>query len=242
MKVPAGTPVSELAVSFPGVRPGTSRSAESQRYGRLPNPPTRIPGDGRRNGYRGWRPAGGSPREGRGRPAADGRAHPARGGRRVEVLRALDRRQPARRLEPGDRRVTPTWARRRPRTASDMEPAAWFSVDGGSSWSAGELAGTADLRRERAFFADAYATYAPDGTAFCVFMGSPEGDRARPVDLPLRRRRPTLARADDSAGGTRLSSARCRPAAAASPASSSRQPSREMGRSSASRRSPDTAV
>src|SRR4051794_19018036 len=59
-----------------------------------------------------------------------------------------------------------------------MEPAAWFSFDGGSSWSSGELAGTADLPREGAFFADAYATYAPDGAAFCVFLGRPKGNRS----------------------------------------------------------------
>jgi hypothetical protein len=56
-----------------------------------------------------------------------------------------------------------------------MEPAAWFSFDGGSSWSSGKLAGAADLPRERALFTDGCATYAPDGTAFCVFLGGPEG-------------------------------------------------------------------
>ena len=58
-----------------------------------------------------------------------------------------------------------------------MEPAAWYSVDGGATWSAGELEGAAGLRGERAYFTDAYATHAPDGTAFCVFTGSPTGDR-----------------------------------------------------------------
>jgi hypothetical protein len=58
-----------------------------------------------------------------------------------------------------------------------MEPAAWFTVDGGVTWSAGELAGTDRLQTGRAFFADGYATYAPDGTAFCVFIGSPLGDQ-----------------------------------------------------------------
>ena len=58
----------------------------------------------------------------------------------------------------------------------EVEPAAWFTIDG-RSWSAGELAGTALPRRKQAFFADAHATYTLDGIAFCVFNGSPEGDR-----------------------------------------------------------------
>jgi hypothetical protein len=66
------------------------------------------------------------------------------------------------------------------KTAERKEPFAWFTVDGGATWSAGELAGSDRLRGGRAFFADSYATYAPDGTAFCVFGGSPEGDR---IDL-----------------------------------------------------------
>lgn len=65
-----------------------------------------------------------------------------------------------------------------------MEPAAWFSRDGGASWAPGELAGAADLSRDPAFFADANATFAPDGTAFCVFMGSPKGS---PRDLWIYR-------------------------------------------------------
>lgn len=56
------------------------------------------------------------------------------------------------------------------------QPVAWFTADGGATWSPGELAGTAGLRRDRATFADAYATHAPDGTAFCVFVGTPDGD------------------------------------------------------------------
>ncbi len=58
-----------------------------------------------------------------------------------------------------------------------MEPAAWYSVDGGGTWSAGELEGADGLRGERAYFTDAHATHAPDGTAFCAFIGSPKGDR-----------------------------------------------------------------
>ena len=56
-----------------------------------------------------------------------------------------------------------------------MEPAAWFSVDGGVSWSVAELSIPAVLRRERPFFADSCATFAPDGTAFCVVMGRGKG-------------------------------------------------------------------
>ena len=56
-----------------------------------------------------------------------------------------------------------------------MEPAAWFSFDGGASWSSADIAIPADQPRERALFTDAYATFAPDGTVFCVFMGSPNG-------------------------------------------------------------------
>ncbi len=61
------------------------------------------------------------------------------------------------------------------RAGERMEPAAWFTVDGGATWSAGAFAGNDRLRAGLAGFADAYATYAPDGTAFCVFLGSPEG-------------------------------------------------------------------
>lgn len=63
-------------------------------------------------------------------------------------------------------------------------PAAWFTEDGGATWSPAELAGAADLQGERAYFADAYATYAPDGTAFCVFCGHPNGNR---LDLRIYR-------------------------------------------------------
>jgi hypothetical protein len=62
------------------------------------------------------------------------------------------------------------------RSTQRMEPSAWFTLDGGVTWSAGALAGTNRLRAGLAFFADAYATYAPDGTAFCVFAGSPDGN------------------------------------------------------------------
>ncbi len=56
-----------------------------------------------------------------------------------------------------------------------MEPASWFSLDGGSSWNQGKLDGTENLARDRAFFVDACATFAPDGTAFCVFMSRTKG-------------------------------------------------------------------
>ena len=79
---------------------------------------------------------------------------------------------------------------------SHKEPAAWFTMDGGASWSAGELAGADQLRGEKSSFADAYATYAPDGTAFCVFLGSPNGNRSdlwiyRSVDGGRRWQGPT---------------------------------------------------
>jgi hypothetical protein len=63
------------------------------------------------------------------------------------------------------------------RRGEPMEPAAWYTADGGATWSSGALEGTDRLRDGQAFFADSYATYAPDGTAFCVFAGSPEGNR-----------------------------------------------------------------
>ena len=56
-----------------------------------------------------------------------------------------------------------------------MEPTAYFSADGGATWSPGVFEDEAELSRGKASFCDAYATYAPDGTAFCVFCGSPEG-------------------------------------------------------------------
>ncbi len=59
-----------------------------------------------------------------------------------------------------------------------LEPDAWFTTDGGTTWSAGDIAGTTDLRAETAYFSDAFATYAPDGTAFLVYLGSPAGNRS----------------------------------------------------------------
>jgi hypothetical protein len=56
-----------------------------------------------------------------------------------------------------------------------MEPAAWFSVDGGASWSSSSLPFPAELSHERALFIDSFATYAPDGTAFCAFLGGSKG-------------------------------------------------------------------
>ena len=91
-----------------------------------------------------------------------------------------------------------------------MEPAAWFTIDGGNTWSAGELAGTALLRREQAYFADAHATYTPDGIAFCVFNGSPKGDR---LDLWIYRSEDGGRNWHGPTTGwrrTRLSSASCR--------------------------------
>jgi hypothetical protein len=70
------------------------------------------------------------------------------------------------------------------RASFHMEPVAYFSTDGGVTWSAGEFAGDAVMRRATSYFADAYAAYAPDGTAFCAFNGGPNGDR---LDLWIRR-------------------------------------------------------
>jgi hypothetical protein len=58
------------------------------------------------------------------------------------------------------------------------EPTAWFTKDGGATWSAGELADIDRLRGEKADFGDAHATYAPDGSAFCVFMGGPNKNQS----------------------------------------------------------------
>jgi hypothetical protein len=63
------------------------------------------------------------------------------------------------------------------KTTERKEPAAWFTVDGGATWIEGELAGAERWQSGRAFFADSHATFAPDGTAFCVFLGGPEGNR-----------------------------------------------------------------
>jgi hypothetical protein len=62
-------------------------------------------------------------------------------------------------------------------TALHREPVAWTTADGGATWLAGEFAGLAQLRGERSSFGNAHAGFAPDGTAFCVYTGSPTGDR-----------------------------------------------------------------
>lgn len=56
------------------------------------------------------------------------------------------------------------------------EPAAWFTRDGGATWLTGELEGMDRLHGEKSFYGDAFTTYAPDGTAFCVFSGRPKGN------------------------------------------------------------------
>jgi hypothetical protein len=61
-------------------------------------------------------------------------------------------------------------------TALHTEPAAWFSTDGGDSWAPGEITGLATLRGPRSNFCNAHAAFAPDGTAFCVYTGSPQGN------------------------------------------------------------------
>jgi hypothetical protein len=60
------------------------------------------------------------------------------------------------------------------RPAGEEEPreaSAWFTGDGGATWSAGALEGF-DQLGPSAYFADSHAAFAPDGTAFCVFIGS----------------------------------------------------------------------
>jgi hypothetical protein len=52
---------------------------------------------------------------------------------------------------------------------------AWFTADGGATWSAGELPGMAVFRKEPSTFLDSYATFAPDGTAFCEVLRRPRG-------------------------------------------------------------------
>ncbi len=127
---------------------------------------------------------------------ADGRVVLLAGVRASAVGVSAFKVGPVRRLGPDGAKYFEPWIAANPRGGSNqvvvgsrylgevatrmterMEPAAWITVDGGATWSARELAGTDPLRRECAFFADSYATYAPDGTAFCIFLGSPDGDR-----------------------------------------------------------------
>ncbi len=103
---------------------------------------------------------------------------------------------PVRRVGPAGVKFIEPWIAANPRDSSNLvivgshnlgdsatpatlsaEPAAWFTADGGATWSPGEIAGAAELRRGRPYFADAYATYAPDGTAFYSLVGHPEGKR-----------------------------------------------------------------
>jgi hypothetical protein len=50
---------------------------------------------------------------------------------------------------------------------------AWFTADGGATWSAGELPGMAEFGEKPTTCIDSHATFAPDGTAFCEFLGGP---------------------------------------------------------------------
>jgi hypothetical protein len=54
-------------------------------------------------------------------------------------------------------------------------PAAYASADGGETWTPATFEDGPELDRGQPYFADAYATFAPDGAAFCVFCGSHEG-------------------------------------------------------------------
>jgi hypothetical protein len=103
---------------------------------------------------------------------------------------------PIRRIGPEGARFFEPWIAANPRDGANLvvvgsrylapgkdpsdlprEPTAWFTTDGGVTWSAAELPGIAELPRDTVYLADAYATYAPDGTVFCVFCGSPKGDK-----------------------------------------------------------------
>ena len=142
------------------------------------NPSTRIPRDSRRDGDRGWQPPSDGSRRGHGRPTAEHWPDTAGWGplgRKTSSHGSpLTPRDASNLVIVGSRDLSEA-------TTPDrfhMEPVAWFSLDKGASWSPGEFAGTADLPRGPAFFADANATFAPDGTAFCVFMGRPRGNRS----------------------------------------------------------------
>ena len=150
-------------------RPGRSRGRDGERE----HWPSWVPGSGQLGG--GLRAAAGEGELGR-NPEARGRAGPEGRAGGGQAPRALRRGQPARRFEPGDRRVAHLRRQATP-AAFHTEPVAWFTADGGATWTAAEIAGAADLRRETSYFADAYATFAPDGTAFYSFLGSPKGDR-----------------------------------------------------------------
>jgi hypothetical protein len=85
----------------------------------------------------------------------------------------------------GEKHIEP-WLAANPRDASNLVvvgsrvvgdrhyySSAWFTTDGGATWSAGELPGMAAFREEQAKFLDSYVTFAPDGTAFCEVLGGP---------------------------------------------------------------------
>jgi hypothetical protein len=83
----------------------------------------------------------------------------------------------------GEKHIEP-WIAANPRDASNLVVVgsryvgdshfysrAWFTADGGVTWSVGELPGMAAFREKPATFQDSYATFAPDGTAFCAVLG-----------------------------------------------------------------------
>jgi hypothetical protein len=85
----------------------------------------------------------------------------------------------------GEKHIEP-WIAANPRDASNLVvvgsryvgdkhyySGAWFTADGGATWSAGELPRMAAFREKPSMFSDSYATFAPDGTAFCAVLGGP---------------------------------------------------------------------
>jgi hypothetical protein len=90
----------------------------------------------------------------------------------------------------GEKHIEP-WIAANPRDASNLVvvgsryvgdrhyySGAWFTADGGATWSAGELPGMAAFRKKPSNFLDSYATFAPGGTAFCAVLGGPGADKA----------------------------------------------------------------
>jgi len=119
----------------------------------------------------------------------------ARGGRLAAADAAALQIGPIREVGPSSTKHLEPWIAANPSDASNViilasrylgklpsgsrrtEPAAWFSADGGATWSPGEFTGIAAMRGERSHFGNAHAAFTADGTAFCVYTGSPEGNR-----------------------------------------------------------------
>lgn len=134
-----------------------------------------------RAGCRGWRPADGRSHEDRDWPKADGRTHPPSGGGRGEAHRALDRRQPARRLELGQGVLGLAWIQGKPGDPVRPDDKVWTarehawdlyftaSSDGGTT-----LAAPVPLL-ETSARTDPKLTRWPHGTDYISLSASPEG-------------------------------------------------------------------